>query len=218
MLRSVTFTHPGAERAALAGVDLRVEAGETVAVIGPSGAGKSTLLGLMMCFTAPDLGEIEVDGTPLHDIDPAAWRRRVAWVPQRPTIFAGTVADNVALGRPTASPAEIRDAIRLARAEEFVDALPLGVDTPLGEQGLRLSGGQRQRLAIARAALRDAPFVILDEFTAHLDERTELDVLEAVTELLRTRTALVVAHRPATIALADRVVPLVDGRVAVGRP
>ena len=106
----------------------------------------------------------------------------------------------------------------MARAEEFVDALPLGIETPLGEQGLRLSGGQRQRLAIARAALREAPFVILDEFTAHLDERTELDVLEAITELLRTRTALVVAHRPATIALADRVVSLADGRVTVGRP
>ncbi len=218
VLRSVTFTHPGAERAALAGVDLRVETGETVAVIGPSGAGKSTLLALMMRFTTPDTGEIVVDGTPLGDIDPEAWRRRVAWVPQRPTLFAGTVADNVALGRPTASPEEIREALRLARAEEFVDALPLGADTPLGEHGLRLSGGQRQRLAIARAALRDAPFVILDEFTAHLDDRTEHDVLQAVRELLRSRTALVVAHRPATIALADRVVSLVDGRVAVTRP
>ncbi len=217
VLRSVAFTHPGAVRPALDGVDLRVEDGETVAVVGPSGAGKSTLLGLMMRFTVPDAGEIDVDGTPLGDLHPATWRRQVAWVPQRPTIFAGTVAENVALGRPTASPDEIRGAIRLARGEDFVDALPLGVDTPLGEQGLRLSGGQRQRLAIARAALCDAPFVILDEFTAHLDEQTELDVLDAVAELLRPRTALIVAHRPATIALADRIVTLVDGRVAVTR-
>jgi thiol reductant ABC exporter CydD subunit len=212
-LAGVTFTHPGAARRALDGVDLRIEEGRTLAVVGPSGAGKSTLVGLVMRFAAPDEGTISVGGVDLDRIDPAWWRTQVAWVPQRPTLFAGTVLENVALGRPDADLGAVRAALRVAGAEGFVDALPLGLETPLGEDGLRLSGGQRQRLAIARAALCDTPFVVLDEFTAHLDERTEREVLAAVEALLVDRTALVIAHRPATIALADDVVALDGGRV-----
>lgn len=213
VLSSVGFSYPGSTRPALEGVDLGVEEGETVALIGPSGAGKTTTLALIMRFVEPSCGEITVGGVPLSVVDPAHWRRHVAWVPQNPTLFAGSVADNIRLGDPAATMEQVRAAAAAARAEEFVDALPQGFDTMLGEQGLRLSGGQRQRLAIARAALRDAPFVVLDEFTAHLDQETELDVLAGIGDLLRNRTALIVAHRTATISFADRVVVLDRSRI-----
>ncbi len=213
VLREVTYRYPDTDEPALDGVDLEVRAGEVLAVVGPSGAGKTTLLNLLMAFSAPSSGVIEVDGVALDDLDPDGWRRQVAWVPQRPTIFAGTAAENIALGRPDASEADIRAAARVAGAEEFLDALPQGFATPLGEQGLRLSGGQRQRIAIARAALVDRPLVLLDEFTANLDRDTEAEVLTAVRALLVGRTAVMVAHRPATIATADRVVRIEDGRV-----
>ena len=209
----MTYRYPDTDEPALDGVDLEVRAGEVLAVVGPSGAGKTTLLNLLMAFSAPSSGVIEVDGVALDDLDPDGWRRQVAWVPQRPTIFAGTAAENIALGRPDASEADIRAAARVAGAEGFLDALPQGFATPLGEQGLRLSGGQRQRIAIARAALVDRPLVLLDEFTANLDRDTEAEVLAAVRALLVGRTAVMVAHRPATIAAADRVVRIEDGRV-----
>lgn len=212
------FTYPGSDRPALEGFDLRVDAGETVALVGASGAGKTTVAHLVMRFMDPARGSITVGGVPLRDIDPARWRACVAWVPQHPAMFAGTVADNIRLARPGASTDQVRAAAQVARADGFIDALPDGFDTELGEHGLRLSGGQRQRLAIARAALRDAPFVVLDEFTAHLDDRTEAQVLEAVADLLRDRTALVIAHRGATIAVADRVVTLDRGAGAGGAP
>lgn len=204
----VTFSYRDAGHPALERFGLEVAAGSTVALVGPSGAGKSTAVRLLMGFIAADSGQIIIDGAPLGPSDIRAWRRSVAWVPQDPTLIAGTVAQNIALGDPAASAERIRDAARVARAEAFIDSLPDGFDTVVGERGLRLSGGQRQRLAIARAALRDAPMVVLDEFTAHLDERTEAELLSAIAELLSERTALIVAHRPATIALADRVVHL----------
>jgi ABC-type multidrug transport system fused ATPase/permease subunit len=212
-LTDVTFTYPGAERPALDGVSLRAAAGETVALVGPSGAGKSTVARLVLRFAVADRGVVAAGGTPLADIDLRDWRRSVAWVPQDPTTFAGTVADNVRLAVPDADDDRVRSALRSAGAEGFVAALPHGLDTMLGEGGLRLSGGQRQRLAIARAVLVDAPYVLLDEFTAHLDPDTETDVLGAVARLLEHRTALVIAHRPATIAMADRVVRLDHGHV-----
>jgi ABC-type multidrug transport system fused ATPase/permease subunit len=155
---------------------------------------------------------VSIDGTPIDRFDAETWRRQVAWVSQDPAILAGTIADNIRLGRPDATLAEVRSAAESARAVGFVDELPDGFDTVLGEHGLRLSGGQRQRLAIARAILRDAPVVVLDEFTAHLDDDTEADVVAATTALLAGRTALIVAHRPRTIAIADRVVALDAGR------
>ncbi len=217
-LREVSFHHPDTDVPVLDRVDLEVRAGEVLAVVGPSGAGKTTLLNLLMAFTTPSSGVIEVGGVALDEVDPDAWHRQVAWVPQRPTIFAGTAAENIALGRPDASEADIRAAARIAGAEAFLDELPQGLATPLGEQGLRLSGGQRQRIAIARAALVDRPLVLLDEFTANLDRDTEADVLAAVRALLVGRTAVMVAHRPATIAAADRVVRLERGRVVEARP
>jgi ABC-type multidrug transport system fused ATPase/permease subunit len=142
-----------------------------------------------------------------------AWRTRLAWVPQSPTIFSGSIADNVRLGDPAADDDRVRQALIAARATDFVDALPHGVATVLGEGGHRLSGGQRQRLAIARAWLRDAPVVILDEFTAHLDTGTERSVLDATRDLLRGRTAILIAHRLATARLADRIIVLDAGRI-----
>ena len=168
----------------------------------------------MLRFVEPDAGALLIDGVDASMVEPAAWRRRIAWVPQDPTVIAGTVADNIRLGDPDASMSAVRRAAHIARATEFVEALPDGFDTVLGERGLRLSGGQRQRLAVARAALRDAPVVVLDEFTAHLDDRTETELLEAMSDLLRDRTALVIAHRRRTAALADRVVRLLDGTAA----
>jgi ABC-type multidrug transport system fused ATPase/permease subunit len=154
-----------------------------------------------------------VDGTDLRRLDVAQWRRQVAWVPQDPTVFSGTVADNIALGEPGAGRGEVERAAAAAGATEFIDALPRGFDTVLGEGAATLSGGQRQRLAIARAHLRDAPVVILDEFTAHLDARTEAEVLVAASRLLVGRTALLIAHRTATARSADRIAVLEGGRI-----
>ena len=212
-LRGVTYRYPGREQPALDGVDLTIDAGETVALVGPSGAGKTTVSRLVLRFVEPDQGSLLIDGADASSIDLSAWRRRIAWVPQDPTVIAGTVADNIRLGDPDAPIAAVRRAAALARATGFVESLPDGFDTVLGERGLRLSGGQRQRLAIARAALRDAPVVVLDEFTAHLDDRIEAELIEAMGELLRGRTALVIAHRRRTIELADRVVRLDRGTV-----
>ena len=169
-----------------------------------------------MSFTTPTSGSIEVSGQPLAELDPTAWREQVAWVSQQPTLFAGTVAQNISLGRPGATAEEIRAAARRAGAESFIEDLPDGFGTALGERGLRLSGGQRQRLAIARAALLDRPFVLLDEFTANLDRDTEAEIVRAMRSLLEGRTAVIVAHRPETIAAASRVVTLDGGRLVEG--
>ncbi|WP_328914687.1 MULTISPECIES: thiol reductant ABC exporter subunit CydD [unclassified Streptomyces] len=177
--------------------------GEAVAVTGPSGVGKSTLLHALLGFTAPAAGRIDVGGTDLADIDPASWHRQIAWVPQRPHLFAGTVAENVRLARPDAGEAEIRAALDAAGAGGF--ASPEDV---IGEDGAGLSAGQRQRLALARAFLADRPLLLLDEPTANLDGDTEAEVIAALRELARTRTVLVTAHRPALLALADRVLAL----------
>ncbi len=211
-LRGVTYRYPGQERPALDGLDLTLDAGETVALVGPSGAGKTTVSRLLLRFMDPSSGELLIDGVDATSMDPGAWRRRIAWVPQAPTVIAATVADNIRLGVADASMSAVRRAAEVARATGFVEALPDGFDTMLGERGLQLSGGQRQRLAIARAALRDAPVIVLDEFTAHLDERIESELAEAMADLLRGRTALLIAHRRRTVELADRVVRLVGGK------
>jgi ABC-type transport system involved in cytochrome bd biosynthesis fused ATPase/permease subunit len=216
-LSSVGFTYAGADSPALEQVSFVIEQGETVALIGPSGAGKSTLAKLLMQFMQPDQGQILINGQPAQNLQPSDWRRIISWVPQQPAIFAGTVAQNIALGRPDASIAQITQAARVASAQEFIEALPDGFDTLLGENGLRLSGGQRQRLAIARAAIMNTPVVLLDEFTAHLDEDTEAQVLAAMSALMQDRTAVVIAHRAATIASAQRVISLEAGRVIQGQ-
>jgi len=191
----------------------RVRAGQKVALVGPSGAGKSTVAYLLLRFLEPDRGTITAGGRPLAALDPAAWRRQVAWVPQNPSLFYGTVADNIRLARPRAGPDEVIWAARQAHAHEFVARLPQGYDTLLGERGARLSGGQGQRLALARAFLQDAPLLLLDEATANLDPEVEQLIQEALERLLRGRTALIIAHRLHTIYHADRILVLDAGRV-----
>ncbi|MCD2465698.1 thiol reductant ABC exporter subunit CydD [Streptomyces sp. MBT42] len=206
-LEGVTVRHAGRAEPSLDAMSLTVEPGETVALVGPSGAGKSTLLDVVLGFAAPqEGGSVRVGGRPFAALDLEAWRSRIAWVPQRPYLFAGTIAENVRLARPDASDEAVREALRDAGADGFVSGLPQGLDTPLGEDGAGLSAGQRQRLALARGFLADRPVLLLDEPTAALDGETEAGVVDAVRRLAAGRTVLLVAHRPALLAVADRVV------------
>lgn len=211
---NLTVRYPGRSEAALDGVSLTVAAGERVALVGPSGAGKSTLLRVLLGLVTPTSGRVLVGETDLATADADEWRRQLAWVPQRPHLFARTVAENIRLGRPGATDDEVVRAATLAHVDEFVDRLPLGYETPLGERGSGLSAGQRQRIALARAFLRDAPLLLLDEPTAGLDAGSEAVVVEATARLMAGRTVLVVAHRPAMVLDAGRVVTLEHGRVA----
>ncbi|MDT6986425.1 thiol reductant ABC exporter subunit CydD [Streptomyces lusitanus] len=219
----VTVRYPGRSTDAVTDVSFSVAPGETVALVGPSGSGKSTLIGAALGFVRPDAGRVSVGGADLAGLDLADWHRRVAWVPQRPHLYAGTIAENVRLARPDADDAAVRRALRDAGALDFVDALPHGADTVLGEDGAGLSAGQRQRLALARAFLADRPVLLLDEPTAALDGATEAGVVAAVRRLAKGRTVLLVVHRPALLAVTDRVVrlPAPDahpaGTVAAGR-
>ncbi|MEU7026649.1 thiol reductant ABC exporter subunit CydD [Streptomyces sp. NPDC046275] len=207
-LDRVTVRHPGRAVPSLDAASLTVEPGETVALVGPSGVGKSTLLDVVLGFTTPEEGTVRVGGADLTTLDLDAWRSRIAWVPQRPYLFAGTIAENVRLARPEASDEEVRRALRDAGADGFVAELPDGAATLLGEDGAGLSAGQRQRLALARAFLADRPVLLLDEPTAALDGATEAAVVDAVRRLSAGRTVLLVVHRPALLAVADRVVRL----------
>ncbi|MGW5903413.1 thiol reductant ABC exporter subunit CydD [Streptomyces althioticus] len=206
--QDVTVRYAGRATDAVADVSFTVGPGETVALVGPSGSGKSTLLSAALGFVRPDAGRVSVGGADLTGLDLAEWHRHVAWVPQRPHLYAGTIAENVRLARPDADDAAVRRALRDAGALDFVDALPHGVGTVLGEDGAGLSAGQRQRLALARAFLADRPVLLLDEPTAALDGATEAEVVEAVRRLAEGRTVLLVVHRPALLAAADRVVRL----------
>jgi ABC-type multidrug transport system fused ATPase/permease subunit len=186
--------------------------GEVVALVGPSGCGKSTLAALLVGFVRPDRGRVLIGERVLAELDLDTWRRQVAYLPQHPRLFAGTIADNVRLGAHLASDDEVRRALHTAGAG-FVERLPTGIDTPLGEHGSGLSAGQRQRIALARTFLRVTPLVILDEPTSGLDVESEATVLDAMRQLVAGRTALLVTHRPALLTIADRVVRL--DRVAV---
>jgi len=210
----VHFAYPTrTQQAALHGLSFRLRPGERVALVGPSGAGKTTVLQLLLRFYDPLSGLVLVDGIPITDVDPAELRRRMALVPQEPTIFAATVLDNIRYGRPQAGEEEVRRAASLASADGFISALPQGYATTLGERGVTLSGGQRQRIAIARAILKDAPILLLDEATSALDAESERAVQEALDRLMRGRTTLVIAHRLATIRAADRILVLDQGRL-----
>ncbi|MCX4963351.1 thiol reductant ABC exporter subunit CydD [Streptomyces sp. NBC_00654] len=207
-LEDVTVRHGGRGEPSLDAASLVVEPGETVALVGPSGIGKSTLLNVVLGFEVPDEGRVRVGGTDLAELSPERWRERIAWVPQRPHLFAGTIAENVRLARPDADDEAVAAALRDAGAYDFVAELPEGAGTPLGEDGAGLSAGQRQRLALARAFLADRPLLLLDEPTASLDGETEAGIVEAVRRLAAGRTVLLVVHRPALLAVADRVVAL----------
>jgi thiol reductant ABC exporter CydD subunit len=211
---SVSFSYPGRSTAALSDVSLTIAPGETVALVGPSGGGKSTLATLLLRFHAPASGRIVVGNTDLATCDPGAWHRQIAWVPQDPTLFRGTIADNIRLGDPGASDARVREAADLAGAAGVIDRLPEGYETiVVGEGGRTLSTGERQRIAIARAFLRNAPLVVLDEPTANLDPASARIVGEAVERLRVGRTMLLIAHDAALAGRADRIVTIVDGRV-----
>ena len=216
----VRFHYPSRpDTPALDDFSLSVTPGETVALVGPSGAGKSTVFQLLLRFYDVAAGEIAVDGVPLPQADPAALRRRMALVPQEPAIFAASVLENVRYARPDADEAAVRAACRAAFADEFIDRLPEGYATWLGERGQRLSGGQRQRIAIARALLADRPILLLDEATSALDSESERMVQAALDELMRGRTTLMIAHRLSTVRRAHRIVVLDHGRVVQhGRP
>jgi thiol reductant ABC exporter CydD subunit len=201
-------TYPDRSEPALDGVSLTVQAGEVLALTGPSGCGKSTLLSVLLGLRAPDRGSVRVGGIQLAELDLDAWRARLAWVPQRPHLFSASIAENVRLGRRDACNEEVWAAICDAGLQETVLRLPQGLDTILGEHGAGLSAGERQRVALARAFLRDAPLLLLDEPTANLDGDTEQEIVQSIRRLSHGRTVVLVAHRPALKAMADRVLEL----------
>ncbi len=213
-VKGLRVAYPGRGEPALDGVTLTVRAGEVLALAGPNGCGKSTLLGVLLGLVVPARGSVRVGGVELAELDPDGWRAQLAWVPQRPHLFAASIAENVRLGRPRASDGEVLAAISAAGLDRVIADLPDGLETVLGERGAGLSAGERQRVALARAFLRDAPLLLLDEPTASLDGETEREVLEAVRRLARGRTVVLVAHRPALLAMADRVLSLGPVEVA----
>ncbi|MFN4296534.1 MAG: ABC transporter transmembrane domain-containing protein [Brevundimonas sp.] len=213
-MSGVSFAYPGRpDLPALKDFNLTVRPGETVALVGPSGAGKSTVFRLLLRFYDPQAGRILVDGVDVREADPEAVRERFAWVSQEAPLFSGSALENIRFGREDVTLEGARDAARRAQALTFLDALPEGFDTPLGERGRSLSGGQRQRLAIARALVREAPILLLDEATSALDAENERLVQAALDKAMEARTTLVIAHRLATVLRADRIVVMDDGRV-----
>ncbi len=213
-MSAVGFAYPGRpDLPALKGFSLTVRPGETVALVGPSGAGKSTVFRLLLRFYDPQTGMVSVDGVDVRQADPVAVRDRFAWVSQETPLFSGSALENIRFGRENTTLEEARAVAEKAQALGFIDSLPEGFDTPLGERGKSLSGGQRQRLAIARALVRDAPILLLDEATSALDAESERLVQVALDQAMEERTTLVIAHRLATVLRADRIVVMDDGRV-----
>ena len=216
-LEKVSYEYPARDAAVLDRVDLELRPGETVALVGPSGSGKSTVASLLLGLAEPTAGRVTLDGAELAAFDLAAWRRSLAWVPQRPTLFRGSISDNIRLGDPSSSDKRVVAAARLAGADDFVRVLPEGYDTLVGDGGRPVSAGEAQRIVLARAFLRDASFVVLDEPTAHLDPVNAAAVGEAIERLGEGRTMLVIAHRPKLVARADRTIRLEGGRVVTER-
>ena len=213
-MSAVQFAYPGRpDLPALKGFSLTVRPGETVALVGPSGAGKSTVFRLLLRFYDPQSGMVSVDGVDVRAADPVAVRSRFAWVSQEAPLFSGSASENIRFGRELATDEEVRAAAEEAQALGFVEALPEGFDTPLGERGKSLSGGQRQRMAIARALVRDAPILLLDEATSALDAENERLVQAALDQAMEGRTTIVIAHRLATVLRADRIVVMEEGKV-----
>ena len=218
VLQDVCFSYPSRPQSrAVDGLNLTINAGETLALVGPSGAGKSTVYDLLLRFYDPTEGRILLDGVPLTQLDPLDLRRCFALVSQTPTLFFGSIEENIRYGHPTATLAQVQEAAKIAYAHDFIEQMPNGYQTHLGDAGLGLSGGQRQRLAIARALLVDAPILLLDEATSALDAQSEHLIQQALPSLMKNRTTLVIAHRLATVKNADRIAVMDQGKlVAVG--
>ncbi|KXS39901.1 MAG: cysteine export CydDC family ABC transporter permease/ATP-binding protein CydD [Halomonadaceae bacterium T82-2] len=211
-LEGLSYAYPGGVQA-LADIDLSIAPGETLAIVGPSGAGKSTLALLLLGLLRAEAGRLAVNDVALDELDIDTWRESLAWVPQQPRLFFGTVRDNLCLGRDDIDDAALWRALTQAQAKALVAELPQGLDTPLGERGVRLSGGEAQRLAIARALVREATFVVADEVSAHLDSDNERALVEALEALGQGRSLVIIAHRLATVRHADRIVVLDGGRI-----
>lgn len=212
--QGVSVQYRQAGQYGLQAIDAAIKKGERVAVVGQSGSGKSTLIHLLLGFIGPSEGDILINGTPLAQVDIDAWRRHCAWIGQHPMLFTGTLRENIALARPDATDARIETASLRAGVSEFADRWPHGLDTVIGEQGLGLSVGQAQRIALARAYLKDAPFMLLDEPTASLDKATEARIIKGLDDWTRGRTLVMATHRPAPLALADRIIILNNGKLA----
>jgi ATP-binding cassette subfamily B protein/subfamily B ATP-binding cassette protein MsbA len=210
----VTFTYPGTETPALREINLEIAAGQTVALVGPSGAGKTTLSNLAARFYDPTAGRVTWDGRDLRDYDVESFRSLLGVVEQDVFLFDGTIFQNIAYARREATVEEVRDAAVAANADEFIDRMPDGMQTVIGERGVRLSGGQRQRLAIARAILADPKLLVLDEATSNLDTDSERLIQQSLARVMRGRTSVVIAHRLSTIAGADVIVVLEEGRIS----
>jgi subfamily B ATP-binding cassette protein MsbA len=216
---NVSFRYPDSPNGlVLDGINLRVNAGEVVALVGPSGAGKTTLVNLLPRFFDPTSGAIRIDGCDIRGVTIRSLREQIGLVTQETFLFDDTVANNISYGRPDLPRELIEQAARAALAADFIADLPLGYDTRIGERGQRLSGGERQRIAIARAILKNAPILILDEATSHLDTESEVLVQRALANLMEGRTVIVIAHRLSTIRRADKIVVIENGRIAeIGR-
>jgi ATP-binding cassette subfamily C protein CydD len=211
-LSNIGFSYAAHLAPVLQNLDLTLRSGECVALVGPSGVGKSSLLSVLAGFDRPQHGAVLVEGIPLSALKRSSWMKRIALVSQHTTLFPGSIRDNLLMARPEATDSQLEMACEQAALTGFIEQLPKGLDTPVGEAGLGFSGGQIQRLSLARAFLKDAPILLLDEPTASLDAENEQKVLESLRLLCRGRTTLLVTHRPASMAIADRVYRLVDGR------
>ena len=210
----MTYRYPGTESAALKSLNLTLEGGKKVGLVGKSGAGKTTLTRLLLRFDDTSTGLIEIDGQDISSVTQESLRKSIAYVPQEPLLFHRSLRENIAYGKINATENEIREAARKAHALEFIEKLPEGFDTIVGERGVKLSGGQRQRIAIARAILKDAPILILDEATSALDSESEKLIQDALEQLMKNRTSIVIAHRLSTIAKLDRIIVIDQGEVA----
>ena len=214
---NVRLTWDPSRGPALDGLSFRIPAGETLVLAGPSGAGKSSCIEILLGFVHPDSGRVTINGADIADLVPQALSRLTAWIGQRPVLFAGTIRDNIRFARPEATDDEVADAARNARVLEFAAALPDGLDTPVGEGGYGLSGGQAQRVAIARAFLKNAPLLLLDEPTAHLDPATEAEVLDSLRRLALGRTVLLASHSAAAHGFGGRRLDIRAGQAVTTR-